>query len=871
MNWRTSDNPRMSGRHGVRPLQGIVALLLAAVAVPAFADPCGMVPPIYVGPGTSIARTGDQNTYVFYKDGVETFIIHPGFKGKVEEFGMLIPFPAVPELRKVSDSIFPHVRAAIDPPEVVVYVNRFPGFGGRGGGFRRSKAVALSALSMEKMRDEVRVVKEEAVGMYEVAVLDAGSAKALQKWMDDHGYKYPKGMDKACDDYVQIGWCFVAVKSKVGSKKAIDPKPGMRSVKTGLPAGASFDGHVQAMGFRFRSKRLVVPMRLSTFNEGDLHNIVYVLTDGPRKIRSVPEEYVVRQISGDELYKNVTQPLPLRIVGGTAKDLQPFQKTNLKSQRNPVPHNGAARDVFAADLLAVKTGQLSHPHEEKEKMLLRIGESLGLRGTQIDALNEGALADQREKIVAKSLKDIKGMTLTVIDGNFPREVLANQNLAFAPFRMPARRNSSRFYDANTKQPARRQQGTLVEGAVSFDEGGKRKAEGGQTTPVLSAIRYPLFAFGAFSFVAFGALWTFRRKAAGRAVGLLLSAGMLLSAAAPSMADVKKPEKADPALKKQTNLQLIDDLKDPKKASAAAKELISRGKKAIPDLIGEAVEGNDLSQRGWSIICMAEIGGKEAANRLLEIQNDAKQPPLVRTWAAAGRVKMATTTPDLLNLANLIGRYPALQRPIGMKLLANLTAKGQKLTAEDLLATTMKVPQLQQALAPVILNLGADPLVKAMRTSKNQNIRRQAAGYLASLAQRGEDSVAPAVVKAYQFDPKAKKLPWDGGPLFIPLLNWNSSKDKAKALVSGIIAWYVWTEENVPAAQRAGTQQPIINNLNSIQLASAAGYRINWRDRSVDTWLRTWGGAAGKKEIEKILKAQKVAGKPRYKRILDSLK
>ena len=84
-----------------------VALLLPNLAV---ADPCGMVPPIYTGPGTPIARTGDQNTFVFYKKGFETFVIHPGFKGKVEQFGMLIPLPKVPELRKVSDNIFPHVR-----------------------------------------------------------------------------------------------------------------------------------------------------------------------------------------------------------------------------------------------------------------------------------------------------------------------------------------------------------------------------------------------------------------------------------------------------------------------------------------------------------------------------------------------------------------------------------------------------------------------------------------------------------------------------------------------------------------------------------------------------------------------------------------
>jgi hypothetical protein len=471
------------------------------------ADPCGMVPPIYLGPGTPIARTGDQNTYVFYKDGVETFVIHPGFKGKVEEFGMLIPFPAVPELRKVSDHVFPHVRAAIDPPEIVVYARnrRLMLFNSA-----RDEAgkQSLQGLAMGR-RDPnaVRVVKEEAVGMYEVAVLEAGSAKALQRWMDDHGYKYPKGMDKACEDYVKIGWCFVAVKTKVSGKKAVDPKPGMRSVKTGLPAGASFDGHVQAMGFRFKSDRLVVPMRLSTFNEGDLHNIVYVLTDQPQKIRSVPEEYVVRQIDGEELYKNVTQPLPLRIIGGTAKDLQPWQKKNLPAQRDPVPHNGAARDMFASDLLAVSSGQLSHPHEEKEKMLLRIGESLSLRGPEIDQLNEAALADEREKIVNKSLKDVKGMTLSVIDGNFPREVLANQNLAFTTYRMPARRNGAKFYDAKTKRPTTPQQGMRFEGALSFDD--EKDVDAGRK---LAANRWPATGLGvALSLSVVGLVWLRRRN------------------------------------------------------------------------------------------------------------------------------------------------------------------------------------------------------------------------------------------------------------------------------------------------------------------------------------------------------------------------
>ena len=444
---------------------GYAFIFTVMLAQTVMADPCGMVPPVYVGDDVPIARVGEQKTYVFFKDGVETVVIRPGFEGKVHEFGMLIPFPSVPDLRKVSDNIFPHIAAAIDPPEVVIDL-RFRAFPARFGAVNRLASAAQP--SNQSLRfDQVRVVKQEAVGMYEIAVLEAGSAAALKKWVDEHGFKYPNGMDEACNDYVKQGWCFVAVKTKVGQKKGVDPQPGMRTVNPQLPVGATFDGHVQAMGFRFRVKELVVPMRLSTFNEGELHNIVYVLSDTPLKIRSVPEEYVVRQISGVQLMKNVTDPLPLRIIGGTVKDLQPFQKQNLKARRDPAPHNGAARDLFAADLLAVKEDRLTHPHEEIEKMLLAVGERLGLRGPAIDKLNEASLAAERQQTVKDGLQAMRGMTLSIIDGNFPREVLANHNLTFAPYRMPSRRNKAEFYDAKKLGPVKPQSGgALYYGTVS---------------------------------------------------------------------------------------------------------------------------------------------------------------------------------------------------------------------------------------------------------------------------------------------------------------------------------------------------------------------------------------------------------------------
>ncbi|MEK6236917.1 MAG: DUF2330 domain-containing protein, partial [Planctomycetales bacterium] len=466
------------------------ALILSTGA--AVADPCGMVPPIYQGQGSPISRVGEQITYVFHNNGVETFVIRPGFTGKVDEFGMLIPFPNPPALRKVPDHVFQHVAAAIDPPEVTVDLRQWRGL-------KRSKFKSNNkngdslGLNIASAKESVRVIKKEAVGMYEVVVLEAGSAAALKKWMDEHGFKFPQGMDKVCNEYIAESWCFVAVKTKVGRKDGVDARPAQRSVNSKLSAGSSFDGHVQGMGFRFKSEKLVVPMRLSAFNDGELRNIVYLATDGPKKIRSIPEEYVVRQVSGKQLFKNLTDPLPLRIVGGSEADLRNRLKTKghfnihlaqqgrgapinwslppverLKQARDPRPHNGAAKQLFASDLLASTGGELSLPHEEQEKELLRIGERFGLRGPLIDKENASVLEQEAEKTVKAAMANLTQLSLTIVDGDFPREVLGSRNLTFAAYNMPSRRNKPSLYDANLKGPAPKKEGVLKLGALEIE-------------------------------------------------------------------------------------------------------------------------------------------------------------------------------------------------------------------------------------------------------------------------------------------------------------------------------------------------------------------------------------------------------------------
>ncbi|MFT3839323.1 MAG: DUF2330 domain-containing protein [Myxococcaceae bacterium] len=433
-------------------LSRFAALCASLAATAALADPCGMVPPIYTGQGSPIVRTGAQRTYAFYKDGVETYVIRPGFTGKVEEFGMLIPFPSPPALRKVPDEIFTHVAAAVDPPEVEVYVHPRRHRYEEEDDYKMEKKSAKPADEQPLAYDQVKVINQEAVGMYEVATLAAGSADALKRWMEQHGFQYPKGMDAVVNEYVKLQWVFVAEKTKVGSKTNADPKPGMKSVNPSMPSNATFNGFVQAMGFRFKVDAPSLPMRLSPFNEGDNHQVVYFLTDQPIRFDGVDPSFVKRQVPGWRMLKNVTKLLPLRIMDGTPAEVTVELRNNLKPQRDPKPHNGHAKDLFASDLLALKTGQLSLDFEEKEKELLRISEAFDVRGPEIDSLHEAHLEVERDKTARTALGSLEGYTMTVFDGAFPLEYLKEHDLTVSKFAMAARDNTRLHYDAKNDGP-----------------------------------------------------------------------------------------------------------------------------------------------------------------------------------------------------------------------------------------------------------------------------------------------------------------------------------------------------------------------------------------------------------------------------------
>ncbi len=888
----------MSGRTTIKIAAALAVLVALAAAVTTQpvpivkADPCGMVPPLYAGKTPQIERTGLKKTYVFYKNGIETFAIKPGFKGKLSEFGMLVPVPSTPSIKKIADKTFEHLDAAIDPPEIEVWVG--PDRHWAEDAARPSSAVGLGGGSGGlAYRDRVNVIKQEAVGMYTVVVLEAGSSKALKKWMDENGYRFPDGMEGTCEEYIGQGWQFVAVKAKVGAKPGVDAAPGKTGTDETLPDQAEWDGLGQGMAFRFKTPKLVVPMRLSTFNAGDTHNVVYMLTDKPVQIENIPKDFVVRQVSGQDLYLNLTQPLPLRLLGGTEKDLTPEILKSVASQRDPAPHNGIARELFCADLVAARLANTTLEFEEREKDYLNISHELGLDGEEIDALHGQAAKVERGQEYDAALVDLLDMTLTVIDGMFDKDVLRRDNLNFASYEMPAARNTPLNYHAPTHGVGRAyREGVrwvdVAQRAAALDVAkmlkgmpvGARKAEiaaaekRGENifVPPASSIEPSGMPWWIWAISAGGLVLVLlvllrirgKRKAGGAALviatlGLLsVPAGEGAQAAAPETVTVRDES---PATKPEFEITpevaaLIKDLGDRTKAEKAVEALVKLGEKSISGLLKEAFYGSDFVVQGWSIVALSRIGGTDIDNSLAALHNDGKRHALIRNWAAAGRVQMAADKDALLKLAPLCAQMPALGKPLAKKLAAIAGAD----STEALIVLAQQNPAIAEHIASVISSRGADELAKVMVSAKDMKVRMLAAQYLGGLP-----DAASATINIYAFTLDTDKAPWDGGPLYVPGINWK--KEDGEKLVTNLLKWGVWCER---AGKKAEIQQ-ITNNLNSIQLARNAGYDMNRRGSDMASWLSVWGKAKGKAAVEEILKANKAETDDRYKGVLEGLK
>lgn len=168
-----------------------VVMLLPLSAI----DACCPAPPA----GKPVLNA-DQTVLIIWDAPKQTqhFIRRASFLGDADDFGFLVPTPSEPELAESGNEVFP-ILARITAPEIR----------------RVRKSISIGCAAdppTATTAGSVRVLQEELVGGFQVAVLAADSASALVDWLRENGYAHTPQIEAWAEPYVKQGWKLTALK-----------------------------------------------------------------------------------------------------------------------------------------------------------------------------------------------------------------------------------------------------------------------------------------------------------------------------------------------------------------------------------------------------------------------------------------------------------------------------------------------------------------------------------------------------------------------------------------------------------------------------------------------------------------------------------
>lgn len=228
-----------------------LALLVASGGMLAAAAPAAACGIFWEEPGP---RLIGERALVTWDGTTEEMVLRLELRrrGKV---AVIVPVPATPQVRTLPRGLFTYLGQQTRPLIKIVHQpRRIPTEcvtcgGGADGGDGAPKPA-------------VRVVSRKSLGRYDVAVLRAGRAGALRKYLDQEGFKTPPGAGRILDRYVRRKWAFVALRLR--------------------PSGPR-EGHLKPIRLSFRTRSPVYPTQLTSLNSTQVDMSVYTLM--PHRMR----------------------------------------------------------------------------------------------------------------------------------------------------------------------------------------------------------------------------------------------------------------------------------------------------------------------------------------------------------------------------------------------------------------------------------------------------------------------------------------------------------------------------------------------------------------------------------------------------------
>lgn len=306
----------------------------------------------------------DATRVVLMRDGKTTALtMQNNYAGPTEDFAMVVPVPQI--LQKENFKTLPHdVMDNIDKvtaPRLVEYWK--PRRAKRGFGRIRGIGSTLGSPG-PATSPKVAVEAEFTVGEYNIVVLSAKEATALDTWLRKANYNIPKGAAPYFEPYIQQGMYFFVARVDVSKVTFQDGKALLSPLR-----------------FHYESDDFSLPIRLGLINaRGEQDLIVYTLGENQRyEVANRKNVFIPTNIEVDESVKDNFAGF-YEEVFKTAIEQEPDAVVTEYAWQagkcDPCPPGGALRqkdlmnfggDVVSGTYQAYQTSKVVHRDEEIEK------------------------------------------------------------------------------------------------------------------------------------------------------------------------------------------------------------------------------------------------------------------------------------------------------------------------------------------------------------------------------------------------------------------------------------------------------------------------------------------------------------------------
>lgn len=277
----------------MRSVFGLLVFAVATlVAAPVFAF-CGF----FVGSTDKLYS--DATQVVLMREGTQTVLsMRPEYEGPVHDFAMVVPVPQVldkEDVRTLSSSPFDTIDK-LSAPRLVEYHERDPcwhhkvrkRYKRRSSLAPRSMAKGVGAME-DSAPPKVRVKAKFNRDEYQIVILDADESAALEDWLNENGYKQPKGATKFLAPYIQQGMYFFAAKVDV-EKVTFDQE------------GKALLSPIQ---FKYTTDDFQLPIRLGLLNaKGDQDLMVFILAEDRYEVANKPNIFIPTNLNVAAKRKN---------------------------------------------------------------------------------------------------------------------------------------------------------------------------------------------------------------------------------------------------------------------------------------------------------------------------------------------------------------------------------------------------------------------------------------------------------------------------------------------------------------------------------------------------------------------------------------